>query len=129
MEYYGVRNGKIDLKDLKIPFRRFWEFFLDTYYYFYNKNYFKLAFEGDRSTSRLMTPSPEVYIFNHVGNINVFPIEQYGEKLDKVTLFTLIEVLHQYIRKLDDFDMYDKETAQREFRDEINKFLIHLEEG
>jgi len=129
MEYYGVRNGKIDLKDLKISFKKFREFFLDTYFYFYNKNYFKLAFDGYQSTPRLMTPSPEAYLFNHVGNRDVFPIEEYGHRLDKVSIFILIEVLHRYIRKIDGFDMYDKETAQKEFRDEINKYLILFEDG
>ncbi|MGW6380908.1 hypothetical protein, partial [Peribacillus butanolivorans] len=87
------------------------------------------AFEGHYSTSRLMAPSPEAYIFKHVGNKPVFPVEQYGNRLDKVTLFVLIEVLHKYIRKIEEFDSYDKETAQTEFRNEINKYLIHLDDG
>jgi hypothetical protein len=136
MEYYGVRNGKIDLNDLKISFRKFRSFFLDTYFYFYNKNCFKLAFEGYHSRPRLMAPSPEAFLFKHVGNRDVFPIEQYGDKLDQVTIFTLIEVLHQYIWNLDDLDILDYgdifdtgNTAQTEFRNEINKFLIHLDDG
>ena len=129
MEYYGVRNGVLDLSDLKISFEQFRIYFLEIYDYFEEKNYFQLAFYGYKSTPRLMTPSHTAYLFNHVGNTNIFPLDRYGRRLDKVTLFILIEVLHKYIRKIEDFDMYDDLIAQSEFRNEINKYLVHLEDG
>lgn len=129
MAYYGARNGKIDLSELKITQRKFKDFFLETYFYFYNQGYFKLAFEGHHSTPRLMKPSPEAYIFLQVGNKDIFPIGENVHKFDKVTIFTLIEILHKYIRKIDDFGMYDYAEAQMEFRTEINKFLPLLDEG
>ncbi|UII58154.1 hypothetical protein LS684_21275 (plasmid) [Cytobacillus spongiae] len=134
MKYYGVRNGKINLDDLKISFKRFREFFLDVYFYFENRGDFKLALEGIGHRPRLMKPSPEAFLFNHVGNVNVFPIEEFGHRLKMDTVFTLIEVLHQYIWKLEDlgdFDLYleAESTAKKEFREEINKYLMHLDEG
>ncbi|WP_059351240.1 hypothetical protein [Bacillus coahuilensis] len=137
MQYYGVRNGKINLDGLKINFPKFRKFFIDTYIYFKDRGDFKLAFNGFQHRPRLMKPSPEAYLFNHIGNKDVFPIEQYGHKLDKVTAFTLIEILHQLIWKtseIDDYDMMEifpdtKSSAQKEFRDEMNKLLIHLEDG
>lgn len=137
MQYYGVRNGKINLDDLKISFIKFKNFFIDTYNYFEERGDFKLAFYGFQHRPRLMKPSPEALLFNHVGNVDVFPIDQYARKLDKITIFTIIEVLHQYIWKTDEIGEYDmkgifpdnRSTAQKEFRDEINKYLRHLEDG
>ncbi|WP_080848671.1 hypothetical protein [Cytobacillus gottheilii] len=134
MDFYGVRNGKINLSDLKISFKKFREFFFDTYLYFEEKKYFKLAFNGHHSRPKLMAPSPEAFLFKHVGNQDVFPIEQYYHRFDKTTVFTLIEILHQYIWNIEDFDVFDifddaQNTAQAEFRNEINKYLIHLEDG
>lgn len=137
MQYYGERNGKINLEDLKISINKFKNFFIDTFIYFEERGDFKFAFYGWQHRPRLMKPSPEAYLFNHVGNKDVYPIEQYGHKFDKVTVFTLIEILHQFIWKIeeiDDYDMLDiypdfKSTAQKEFRGEINKYLRHLEDG
>lgn len=137
MQYYGVRNGKINLDDMKISFKRFREFFIATYFYFEGKGDFRLAFNGYKGRPRLMKPSPEAFLFNHVGNKDVFPIEQYGHRLDKATIFTLIEILHEFIWPGDELE--DKEfqeifssninTAQIEFREQINKYLMHLDGG
>jgi hypothetical protein len=134
MQYYGVRNGKINMQDLKIPLYKFRSFFLDTYTYFEDRGYFRLAFVGYKNKPRLMKPSPEAFLFHHIGNKKVFPIDEFAHNFDKVTLFTLIEILHQYIWKIEEFDDFDyfgedTNTAQEEFRNEINKFLIHLEDG
>lgn len=129
MEYYGIRNGEIDLKDLKISINRFRSFFYDTYSYFENKGYFKLAFYGLHSHPPLLSPSPDAYIFNHLGEKKVWPIEEYYHRFDKVTMFILIEIFHKYIRIIEAFDFYEIETAQLEFRNQINKYLVHLEEG
>lgn len=137
MQYYGVRSGKINLDDMKINFKRFREFFIATYTYFEDKGDFRLAFNGYKARPRLMKPSPEAFLFSHVGNRDVFPIEQYGYKLDKVTIFTLIEILHQFIwsnDELEDLEFLDIfsdniNSAQKEFRNEINKYLMHLDDG
>ncbi|KAA6474133.1 MULTISPECIES: hypothetical protein [Bacillus] len=137
MKFYGMRNGKINVDDLNISFTKFRNFFLDIYSFFEERGDFKLAFYGYKSRPRLMKPSPETFLFTHVGNVDVFPIEENYYKFNKVTIFTLIEILHKYIWKideLDDFDMIDiypdtKSTAQKEFREEINKYLIHLDDG
>jgi len=126
--FYAARNGHINLDEIKIPFHKFREFFVDTYMYFEEKGYFKLAFSGYHSTPRLMSPSPEAFMFTHVGVNNIFPIS-YEYKQNKVTTFTLIEVLHKYIRKIEAFDFYEEKEAQKEFREMINKYLICLDEG
>lgn len=127
-EFYSARNGHINLDEIKIPFNKFREFFIDTYTYFEEKGYFKLAFQGYHSTPKLMAPSPEAFIFKHLGITDVFPIS-YEYMGNKVATFTLIEILHKYIRKIEAFDMYEEEEAQQEFRDMINKYLVCLEEG
>lgn len=129
MEYYGVRNGVIDLGNLKISESRFRELFFDTYNYFENKGYFKLAFEGYQSSPALLTPSPAAYFFSHVGEKKVFPIDEYYYRYDKVTMFIVIEILHKYIRIIEFYGFYEAETAQLEFRTVINKYLYHLDDG
>ena len=126
--FYAVRNRHINLNEIKISFNKFREFFVDTYMYFEEKGYFKLALQGYHSTPRLMAPSPEAFIFKHLGINNVFPIS-YEYKGNKVATFTLIEILHKYIRKIEAFDIYEEEEAQQEFRDMINKYLICLDDG
>lgn len=129
MEYYGVRNGEIDLSNLKITERQFRELFFDTYNYFEKKGYFKLAFEGYQTSPPLLIPSPAAYFFSHVGKEIVFPIEEYYYRYDKVTIFIVIEILHKYIRIIEFFGLYEVEAAQLEFRTIINKYLYHLDDG
>lgn len=145
MEYYGARHGQINLEGLKISFTKFREFFLHVYDYFEEKGDFKLAFFGDNNISKLMKPSPEAFLFNHLGNENVYPIMEYGYRYNKVTTFTMIEVLYKYIWRyrssydfqypsLEEFDFINtfpktENIAQTEFRNEINKYLMHLDDG
>ncbi|MDN8592722.1 hypothetical protein Q0V21_28790 [Paenibacillus sp. 11B] len=127
--YYMQRNGKINLESIKISFKDFRVFFGEVYFYFYNKGYFQLAFEGDKHKPCLMEPSPSGYFFLHTGNNKVYPIYEYYQRYDQETLFTVIEILHKYIRIRDDFEVYWKEEAQIEFRIQINKFLRFLDDG
>ena len=57
-EYFATRKGHINLEELKITYRTFKDYFVDTYLHFEQKGYFKLAFEGIYSTPKLMAPSP-----------------------------------------------------------------------
>lgn len=128
MEFYAVRNGHINLEDMKITTTHFNSFFVDVYHYFVEKHYFKLAFEGHHSEPRLMSPSPEAYLFAEAKLKNIWPID-YNYKRPKADTFTLIEVLHKLIRRIDGFGMYEEKAAQKEFRDMINKYLVCLNDG
>jgi len=129
MEYFAARNGHINLDGIKIDFKKMREFFLDVYMYFDRQKYFKKAFEGwYKHEPPLMSPSPSAFFFQHLPNRDIYPIEEYNHKFDEVTLFTVIEILHDYIRVPDDiFD--DVEAARKEFRDEINKYLRCYKDG
>lgn len=130
MEYYAARNGHINLDEIKISFIKFRKYFVDVYVYFEKKGYFKLAFEGHYSTPPLMAPNPEAFFFTHSKNSDcMYPIDTWGSRYYKEEVFTVIEILHNYIRKIDDFDMYQKEEPQAEFRELINKYLICLDDG
>lgn len=129
MQYYAERNGHIKLDEIKISLKQLRQFFLDTYLYFDNKKYFKLAFEGNRSTPPAMVPSPSAFFFKHLGHQNVYPLEEYAHRFDRTAIFTIIEILHDYICVIEDFDIYDKDAAQIEFRNEINKYLACFETG
>lgn len=127
-EYFAARKGHINLEELKITYRTFKDYFVDTYLHFEQKGYFKLAFEGIYSTPKLMAPSPEAYIFTHVGKSVSFPLD-HNYRHDQVTTFTLIEILYKYICKEEGYEMYYKDEAQLEFRTMINKFLLCLDNG
>lgn len=128
MEFYAVRNGHINLEDMKITTTRFNTFFVDVYHYFEEKHYFKLAIEGHHSEPKLLSPSPEAYLFAEAKLKNIWPIE-HNYNRPKEDTFTLIEVLHKFIRRIDGFGMYEEKEAQKEFRDMINKYLVCLNEG
>lgn len=127
-DFYAVRNGHINLDDMKISTKKFNEFFVDVYLYFEEKNYFKLAIEGHYTTPKLMSPSPTAYLFSEAKLQNVWPIDSRYKQSKEIT-FTLIEVLHKVIRKIEAYDFYEEEEAQKEFRDMINKYLICLNDG
>lgn len=129
MEFYSKRNGHIDTSETNIGLKKLNSLFLDTYLYFYKINYFKLAFEGYESTYPLMIPSPEGYFFEHLACFNGYPIEDKAMKYDKNILFTVIEILHDNIRKIGPFGYHEKEGPQKEFRDIINKYLKYYEDG
>lgn len=140
MEYYSSRNGLLDLESMKLNLREFRKYFEQTYLYFEEKGDFKLAFYGDANTIikvPLLKPSPEAFLFKQTGKKGLFPLDENIRKLDKQTMFTLIEILHHVIWEKSSYrtfltieDLYESEnSSQIEFREMINNYLMHLDEG
>lgn len=140
MEYYTSRNGLLNLESMKLNMREFRRYFEHTYTYFEEKGDFKLAFWGDKTSNfkaPLMKPSPEAFLYEHTGKKRILPLYQSIGKLDRETIFTLIEILYQFVWEENSYkevstieELYERDNkSQVEFREMINRYLKHLDEG
>ncbi len=133
-QYYSERNGllrdnfKINLSELR-------QMFYDSYLYFYKKGAFKYAFygiDGDttKKLSPSMAPSPEVYLQLKTQFKKVFPIDDYYEKYDESTLFSIIEILYDHIGIYDYYShSIKREVLKDEYSTIVNNFLKLYSEG
>lgn len=133
-QYYAERNGLI--KDtISISEDELNKFFLETYRYFYNKEYFECATKGvwraipysndeELMIQPSLAPTPEVFFATHLQNTQVWPIYEYAEYYTEEILFTVIEILYDHIAIYD----YQKnelitEVPKAEFAEYINNIL------
>ena len=139
-QYYAERNGLIADK-LSLSLDELKTYFIHTYRYFSDKDYFEVAFNGiyekDRwGNNRIqvlppsMAPSPQVFFSIHTQDNQIWPIYEYAEYYDEKELFTVIEILYDHIAKYDYRESkLDKEGAQAEFAEHINNILRAYKDG
>lgn len=139
MKYYNERNGLLEQK-LHIDFERLKEFFLQTYRYFENKDYFECAIKGiwkqvSYNDSYMVeqptfSPSVEIYFANKLQSTEVWPVFRWIENYDEVTLFTMIEILYDHIAFYDyEKEEIQKEEPRREYVEHINNLLRAYKDG
>ena len=134
IEYFLERNG-LRPKDFKVSYNKLKEYFIETYLYFLRKGDFNSAFYGvyigeNQKEPPTMSPSPEIYILKNLYKGSIFPIEDYYQKYDSDTLFTVIEILHNHIAKYDiKYLEYIIDEPREEFRKHINSLLKFYNEG
>ncbi|MBS6043466.1 MAG: hypothetical protein KIA08_12325, partial [Clostridium baratii] len=138
--FYAERNNLINSTTIMLTLSKLREYFLDVYRYFYDKGYFKVAFDGvyieerwnerNQVMSPLLAPSPEVFFLKHLKSECVYPIFEHCECYTEVQLFTVIEILYDKIGYYD----YNKgefvaEEPRQEFLEHINSILKIYDDG
>ena len=131
-KYYNERMGLLT-QSLRLDFDELKDFFLKTYTYFENKEYFQLAIKGiwnypDHGNAIMIeppsfSPSVEVYFANKLQSIEVWPIYLNIDNYDEVTLFTVMEILYEHIAEYD----FEKERINREYpRQEYSEYVNNI---
>ena len=79
MEYYIERKGLILPEKIKITKQQLRKFWCQIYFYFKDKKSFELAEhgkeKGNNKISLKLAPSPEQFFLQHIGNIELYPID------------------------------------------------------
>lgn len=139
-KYYAERNGLLEGR-LQLTLAELLEHFRQTYNYFNNKGYFDVAFTGiyqeDRWTHERtqivfpsMAPSPEVFFNIHLQSKQVWPVCEYIEYYDEVTLFSVIEILYDHIAKFNyDESKIETDKAKAEYTEMLNNLLRAYKTG
>lgn len=139
-QYYSERNGLL-ATELKLEEDELRSYYFKIYNYFRKIGYFKAAFEGeyirerysDKETlvcSPLMVPSPEVFFVTKLQSKEIWPINYNYENYDDATLFSVIEIMYDYIGKWD-FDKGEllTEDPRKEYAEQVNNILKAYKEG
>jgi hypothetical protein len=145
--YYSQRNSKKTGKN-RLDITMLKDLLGAIYIQFQDKNYFVEAFgyycvdAGDIFGT--LGKNPELFLFKRTRNNKLWPINFYKKELLEEDVFDLVEFLHDIISvPLEDDDAYhhtysdcgwhyknfDKGTAQKEFRDEVNFILRDYRDG
>ncbi len=142
MEYYIERKGLILPEKIKITKQQLRKFWCQIYFYFKDKKSFELAEhgkeKGNNKISLKLAPSPEQFFLQHIGNIELYPIDiKTIEKCSDNELFTLIEIYYDVIEycewEQEDGDEWgwcrEKECLKREYCTYVNNILKFYENG
>ena len=139
-KYYSERNGLLN-KKLELDLYNLLQYFGLLYKYFEKNGYFEYAQNGasrdipytnckELIAAPTFIPSPEVYFTNVLQDKEVWPIWQYVEQYDESTLFSVIEILYDYIGIYNyQTDKVEKEEVQREYAEQINNLLKAYKDG
>jgi len=138
VRYYAERNNllnddfSLDLEDLR-------KYFYQTYRYFNEKDFFRVAFHGAivddypksyQVLAPTMAPSPEIFFMNHMRGTDVLPIFDNHNYFTESELFTLLEILYHHIGYYDfQKGKLIKEEPQREFATHTNNLLKWYKNG
>lgn len=141
--YYSIRTGsnphaRFDLAMLQ-------RLFYQTFAAFAQRDYFQEAFgyncvdAGDVSGS--IGPDIEAYVFRKLRKVNLWPIQDNYDRYSEDDAFDLVELLYDCISEPIDgrhhahgncgwhYGTFDRESGQREYRNEINDILRDYGEG
>lgn len=139
-KYYAERNGLLT-KKLSIRFDELLQYFHQIYRYFSDKGCFKVAMHGvdrhipytndtEQVVAPTMNPSPEVYFATRLQDKEVWPIWEYFESYDELTLFSVIEILYDHIAVYNyETDEVERDAAKTEFVEHINNVLRAYKDG
>lgn len=133
-KYYSERNGLIK-NSLSLSLDELNNYFIKTYRYFSNKEYFECATKGvwqsipysndeEQIIPPSLAPAPEVFFATRLQDRQVWPIYEFAEYYTEEILFTVIEILYDHIGVYD----YSKkkliqEEPRAEFAEHINNIL------
>ncbi|MUV37136.1 hypothetical protein JNUCC1_00942 [Lentibacillus sp. JNUCC-1] len=130
--YYSERSEKIDIKLNSI--RDLKDLFVQIHEDLARDLYFRELYGNQKSNiDGIAGSNIEAFAFEKTRIRNLMPID-YNKRYKEHELFTLIELLHDYVSecKWDDFEetwMCNKEKGQRVFRDRINSILNIYDQG
>lgn len=138
-KYYAERMGLTDGK-LDIGLSELNEFFIQTYRFFKDKDYFDIAEKGVWRIMRFgddeqiippsFAPSPEIYFANQLQSAQVWPIWEYYQSYTEEILFTVIEILYDHIAIYDfQNSKINKDGPKEEYVEHINNVLRMYGEG
>lgn len=138
MEYYMKRNNLLP-NELNIELDELKSFFYQIYNFFYEKEYFELAFNGVYESNYgnaylveepTMKPSPQIYFMNQLNDSDCFPINRQYMYYAEEQLFTIIEMLNAHIAIYDHTSRKTvKKEPQKEFNEYINSILKLYKNG
>lgn len=138
--YYAERKGLITQK-LNLTLEELLNSFIQVYNYFNGKGSFDLAFKGANDEDRwthetisilppTMAPSPEVFFMTHLQDKQVWPITEYYESYTEEILFSVIEMLYEYIGIYNyKTDKIEAEEEKSLFLEQINNLLRAYKDG
>lgn len=139
-EYYAERKGLIK-NSLSISLNELLDYFVKTYHYFNNKEYFDVATKGvwksipytndeEQILPPTLAPAPDIFFATHIQDNQVWPIYQFVEKYTEDILFTVIEILYEHIAVYDyRNEKIDKVNPRDEFAEYINNILKMYDGG
>lgn len=130
-KYYAERNGHIKTS-LSLSLDELKSYFIKTYQYFSNKDYFDCATKGvwksipfSNDEEQIMPPSlapdPEVFFATRLQDTEVWPIYQHAEYYTEEILFSVIEILYDHIAV---YDFKAKKLMQEELRGSLQSISI-----
>lgn len=104
MEFYNKRNGLMSSEKNSISLDELKHYWFEIYKYFREDGCLQLAEDGVRiGTNQLplkMAPSPEQFLFSHVGRKKLYPItEKSINQCSQSDMFTLIEIYYNQLER------------------------------
>lgn len=133
-KYYAERNGLIK-NSLSLSLDELKSYFIKTYHYFSDKEYFECAIKGvwksipfsndeEQIIPPSLAPDPEIFFATRLQDREVWPIYEFAEDYTEEILFSVIEILYDHIAVYDfKANKLIQEEHRVEFAEHINNIL------